>query len=340
MKLCAVEGCIHHRPDCARGDDCECSAALAAPGLRVCPHHADQPREQLRELPELWAVLGSKPSNGSHGGRSTESPAPISDRAILERLGMKVMLVTWAKVLEEDRGSPLPDERKIAARTRQDIVRHDSDARMALAVRRAVRDDDSGAKAKRTKASQAYYAARQKATAARGLREDDRDIIEALREHLDRHLSWLLNSEHAGQLVYEVDVVHHGARRVAYPGRATIRLLCECGMRVPISTAPEAVMACPGCGDRGTLAQWREREAPADDGPLSLRDLADWLYAHCGLIVSYEQLRNWSRSDRAPHMIPAQEAYRDEAGILRPAKFDPEAVAVIAQHRLGKRATA
>lgn len=336
--LIPVGSCVTHRPDCDH-QNCACPPALAAPNSKTCGWHADTTRENLRELPELWAVLGAG-SIGSGTGSDDESPQPLSDRARWEREGMRVMLVTWCKVLDEERGSPLPDERLIAARTRQEVFRHDCDARMAVAVWRAVLNDDDDRDTKRGKAMDAYRRARGRAIRAGQRRDDGIDIIEALREHIDRHLAWLLASEHADQLVHDVGNVHSSARHIAYPTRAGIRILCACGRRVPISTDKDAWMTCPGCGEEGVLSWWRTREAPATDGPQSLKDLPDWLFAHHALIVTHDQLRGWARTDRAPRMVAVKDAYRDAGGVLRPALYDPVAVAAIAHHRLGRRASA
>lgn len=323
IQLCVADTCKHHIADCERGDECPCPPYQAAPGSHVCGHHADTTREHLRDFPELWAVLGSKPAGGGQTGGSDEPPQPISDRARLERQGMRTMLVTWCKVLEEDRGSPLPDERVIIANTRRDVVRHQSDRYVALDAWRAAQDPQE-----QERHVNAAQAAHRRAEATLEARATGADIIEALREHIDRHLAWLLNTDHAARLVHDVDTAHTGARRVAYPSRAAIRILCACGERVPISTEHHAIIRCPGCGEWGTLSWWRAREAPAlADGPLTLRQLPDWLFAATGLVVSHKQLRNWH--DRG---YLTQHNY-----VMIPARYDPEAVAVIAHHRLGRR---
>jgi len=341
--LCVAPGCRRHIADCGRGDDCGCPPHQTAAGSRVCGHHIDITREHLRELPEFWAVLGSRPQGGHQGGGSGATPPPISDRARLERQGMRIMLVTWCRYLAEHRGSPLPVEEQIAAQTQAEILRHhreadrcDNDADVAL---RWWRDPD------RVRADpdvegqqllgqvdagrQRAKAARQRAERPREDRETGADLIEALREHLDRHLAWLLNRPEADRLVYEVDVVHSGAFHTAYPSRAALRILCGCGVRVPINTEPGTIMVCPGCGEWGDLKWWRNREAPAglSSEPKKLRELPQYLWEVHGLVVSYAQLRHWTRPERIGQRII-------------PARYDPETVALIAKSRLGRRATA
>lgn len=328
IQLCVADDCKHHLADCERGDECPCPPWQTAPGSQVCGHHADTTREHLREFPELFAILGSKPSGGGQAGGSDEPPQPISDRARLERQGIRITLVTWCKILEEDRSSPLPDERVIIANTRRDVVRHQSDHDVAIAAYRRIFPDDNA-----SRHLQAARDARHRAELALEARETGADVIEALREHIDRHLAWLLNTDHAARLVYDVATVHTGARRVAYPSRAAIRILCGCGERVPISTEHQAIIRCPGCGEWGTLSWWRAREAPAGvgDKPLKLRDLPQWLFDVHGLVVSYAQLRNWTRSER-----PGQRITPVNPGDTTQL-FDPEAVALIAKARLGRR---
>jgi hypothetical protein len=326
MKLCLVDTCQIHVPDCER-DNCDCRPALAATGSFVCAHHADSTRDHLRELPELWSVLGAKPSKGgSEGGGTGEPPQPLSDDARTARSAMRAMLVTWCKVLEEERGSPLPDERVIAQRARTDVLRHQWDAQTSYQAARAEQDP-----VRRHNLHCAAAVHRSRAELAHDARLTDADIIEALREHIDRHLAWILaNADHADQLVHDVQFAHHEARRTAYPTRAAIRILCACGRHVPINTEPGASITCPGCGEWGDLHWWRTREAPPVEGPLSLRDLPDWLFAYHSLIVTPKQLRNWR--DRG--------YLTDAAAEGSTLLYDPEGVAVVAHARLGRRATA
>lgn len=323
----SVDPCTVHHPDCERGDDCRCPPALAALGSRVCGWHADTTRDRLRELPELWAILGARPS-GTGGGGSGEPPQPISDHARDARTAMRIMLVTWAKVLEKDRGSPLPDERVIVRRTRLDVVRHQSDFRVAMEAWRNHRCEtgpyEAGARAHLMHQAATAYGAAERALESR---QSHADVIEALREHIDRHLHWLLNGEHADQLVHDVAGVYATARHIAHPApAAAVRILCSCGRRIPVTTDKDAVMVCPGCGASGTLTWWRMREAPPpQDGPFTLRELPDWLLTR-DVEVTHKQLRNWA--DRG---IIVRHNW-----VHSPARYDGEAVLAIAGYR-GRR---
>ena len=325
-------------------DKCSCPGAALA-GLLVCGHHADTAREQLREIPELWAIIGAKPQAGGRGGTG-EPASPLSVPALEARENIKRTLVIWCQTLAEPapsgRDATLPVEETVAAGTRAEILRHhrdatrcDTEATMAL---RWLRDparpradpDLEGQRlyADALNAQLEAKAARRRAQQPREDRETGRDIIEALREHVDRHLAWLLaQPEHASQLVHDVQVMHHIAT-TAIPSRGpNVRVVCACGTRVAIDTEPGTVTACPGCGWRGTSLDWRNRETPTTPGPLTLRDLPDWLLANHRLEVTHKQLRNWhDRGVITPHNL-----------VMSPARYDPETVAIIAHHRIGRR---
>lgn len=329
--LCVVETCKIHEPGCGRSD-CECPPAGAAPGLLVCAHHADTTRDRLREIPEFWTIIGAKPQGG-RGAGSGEPPAPLSVVAMEARDHVRSLLIIWcqtlAKPAPEGRRSPLPTETTIAGNTRGDVLRHQGDAQAADHGAQAEARKKHPDHVRRLKLHQQAAMHRARADLARDARETGRDIVEALREHIDRHLAWLLNSRHADQLVHDVQAMHDIAIG-AIPSRGpTIRILCDCGHRVPIDTESGAIITCPGCGEWGALAWWRRRSAPPLEGPMTLRQLPDWLFAVHGLIVTHKQLRNWH--DRG-HIT--QHNY-----VQRPACYDPEAVAVIAHHRLRRRAS-
>jgi hypothetical protein len=285
-----VDTCRHHIADCPRDDTCECHPALAAPGSLVCGHHADQTREHLRELPELWAVLGSKPSSGNGGGRSGRSgknePAlPMSDHARHARTFMRTMLVTWCKILEEDRGSPLPDERIIVARARAEIVRHQSDSQINY---KAYRDPDLP-QPQRDAAYTAAVLAGRRAEPLLEARETGADIIEALREHIDRHLSWLLNNhEHADQLVHDIGFVWTECRRRAYPAKPLGHVIGQCPLidprnhnqtcNGPVRAVIDATdgrgwAECSLCGESAVVSWWQDRMPAEHPEWMGMRDL-------------------------------------------------------------------
>lgn len=320
------DSCAIHDTDCDRGDDCPCPPALAAHGSLVCGWHVDITRDRLRELPDLWAILGARPS-GTGAGGTGEPAQPISDHARDARTAMRVMLVTWCKILTEDRGSPLPDERVIAARTRAMIVGLHADRDDALKAYRHIGLHPSA----RAGGLEEANSATRRADYWMDQRETGTDVIEALREHIDRHLAWLLSSVHADQLVHDVAGVWATARHIAHPApAAAVRILCTCGRRVAVTTDKDAVMVCPGCGEHGTLTWWRRREAPPDEnGPFTLAELPDWLLRR-GIEVTHKQVRNWAdRGFITRHNF-----------VHTPARYDGETVLVIAHHRLGRRISA
>jgi hypothetical protein len=339
--LCVADDCVVHTSACrdSGGEDCVCHPALAAPGLLVCAHHADRPRDQLRDLPGLWAVLGAKPGAGGAVGPG-ELSQPLSDHARDARSAVKAMLVLWCRVLEEDRGSPLPDEQVIAARAREQALRHQWDADVALRAWRRAGDPlphIAIVAAPRRALLDQYYRHRASADAMREAREDGSDVIEALREHVDRHLSWLLaNPEHADQLVHDVAFAWSAARACVRSAPIGVPVECKCGERVRLdadSGDPDKIFTCV-CGEWGTLSWWWEQVAPRlGDGPLPLSDLPQWLATNHDLVVGWEQLRNWARSDRSPRLVPVEEARRDEAGRFCPALYDPEDVLTLALAR-------
>jgi hypothetical protein len=339
--LCAVNTCAVHVTGCPR-EDCDCPPATTEPGLLVCAYHADATRERLKALPSFWAILSTKPTTGRAEVRgSAEPPEPIGEAARTARTTMRTMLATWSNTLTRDRGSPLPDEQTITAATRTQVLHHqnaalhaDWDADCALhAWRRAPNEQRPALAVQRDTALRRAHQARQAATAARDTREDGSDVIEALREHIDRHLTWLLqHPTHAGQLVDDIHTAWAGARSAIPRPAAAVRILCKCGERVALNVTGEhgQEFHC-ACGEWGTLEWWWDQVAPpSDTKPIPLRDLPDWLLAHHRLVVTHKQLRNWrDRGHLAPH-----------DWVQTPTRYDPVAVAIVARTRLKLSRTA
>lgn len=326
--LCVIDGCIAHLGDCPR-EACECPPATAAPNSKACPWHEKTTREDLRELPALWEAIAEPSSGHNQNGQDDTDTGPTYGAPLEARMLIRNELVTWCRILAEEGRSRLPVEADIAATTRRLIVGHQSDAEVAM---HAYRDTaDLGLRAKHYRAA---VRARERADLELARRESGRDILEVLAERVDAHLLWLLASAHAKVFAEDILDLWARAKPLAYRGgNVPVTIACACGARVPIDyspTDPNARITCPGCGEWGDLIWWRKREAPAMDGPLSLRDLPDWLFARHQLVVTHKQLRNWH--DRG-HIT--QHNY-----VMIPARYDPEAVAVIAHHRLGRRATA
>jgi hypothetical protein len=120
---------------------------------------------------------------------------------------------------------------------------------------------------------------------------------------------------------------------------ATVRLLCTCGVRIPLEPDRWGIITCRGCGEWGTVDWWRNREAPDTVEPRKLSDLADWLLVHRGIVVTHKALllmRDRGRITRLPEhrddcpkwlVHPPDEDATPCPGCTRPMRFDPAAVA-------------
>ncbi len=340
MTPCQVDGCVHHDPACLRDDSCSCGPALALPRSQVCAHHETSTREDLRQLPELWEALAEQPRStpGGTGRDELDAAAPVDPDAVtlpavLEaRHVIRWTLVSWCKILAEPgpfgRGVTLPDERVIARNTRLDVLRAQWDADIALQAFR----DGLGL-------LDAHYRLRGEADRLRAWRASGRDVLEALAEHVDRHLAWLLASEHAPVLVAEVRAAAR-ARTLVWPARHALSIACSTpacqatGVRVALDVDPgdpNQTFHCRGCGEWGTAKWWQAREAPPSPGLLPLTALPDWLFSHARLVVTLKQLRHWADRDV---IIPVVASARRADGTIGPARFDPHQVAVTATARL------
>jgi hypothetical protein len=337
---CVVRG--QHATACV---DAECTGCLptpAAPGSRACGWHHDGTRDMLtgssRErvvpsLADLYEALAEAPV-GARGPGDGEAAQVIGDERRQARSAIKAMLVSWCLLLAEPaenggRGLSVPDERVIAARTNWAIVAACADGAVALQAWRdaAMRGEHPPFDAIR----------RQRARVAR-LREQrlsGADVIAALADHIDRHLAWLLASEHAGQLVHDVASAWRWSWALAGGGRRLPAIRCSCGGQVPMALAEDAgeravqVFTCPACGEWGVLDWWRAREG-FNEKPMPLVDLVPWLAEHHRVTVTEKQLRNWAdRGDITPT------AGGGAPGVTR--LFDPVAVAMVAD---GRRRTA
>lgn len=337
-QLCAVTACRpipgQHLPDCTDSDECGgCLPHLAAEGSAVCGWHIDTVRARLRELPALWEAI-AEPTTGRGGAVVEDEDGPTLGAPIETRHLIRSQLVSWLKVLEEAGRMRLPVEAEIVAGTRALIVSHQSDAELALSAWRAPRTPPERQPALWVEAI-AHQAA---ADANRRMRETGRDVLEVLAERLDRHLLWLLAGDHAQVCAEDILDLWARARPLAYRGgRAPVTIACACGARVALDPDAEMIR-CAGCGEWGDLAWWRRTVVPVE-GPLSLRDLADWMLLRDGSSApTWDQLRNWTRADRGPRLVPVVEATRDEAtGRLKPALYDREAAVIVADQRMRMR---
>jgi hypothetical protein len=309
---CVVRG--QHAAACADTDCTGCLPTPAAPSSRVCGWHHDGTRDMLtgahRErvvpsLADLYEALGDAPV-GARGAGDGEDAQVIGDERRQARSAIKAMLVSWVLLLAEEaerggRGLSVPDERVIARRTGQAIQRAQDERDLALrAFRAASSSTDVDHFVTRHRHRQA--AARHAVDLAR-LREQrltEADVIAALADHIDRHLAWLLASEHAAQLVHDVTSAWRWSWALAGGGRRLPTIRCSCGGLVPMALAEDEgeravqVFTCPECGDWGVLDWWREHEG-TDPGPMPLSDLPMWLAQHHGLEVTHHMLKRWAR---------------------------------------------
>jgi hypothetical protein len=316
---CVVRG--QHAATCADPECTGCLPSPAAPGSRVCGWHHDGTRDMLtgstRErvvpsLADLYEALAEAPV-GARGAGDGEAAQVIGDERRNARSAIKAMLVSWCLVLAEPaenggRGLSVPDERVIANGTQQDAYYADADADVEILAFRAYRAvqgraEDPAEKVRAHEASLRCLAAsqrhRDRAIRARQKRLTGADVIAALADHVDRHLAWLLASEHASQLVHEVTFAWRWAWALAGGGRRLPTIRCSCGGLVPMALAEDAgeravqVFTCPDCGNWGVLDWWRRAEG-VEPGPMPLAAFPEWLAEHHGLAVTLAKLRRWA----------------------------------------------
>ena len=340
--LCVAPGCLSHRPECPRDDSCLCGPRLAAKGLAVCDWHEERARSHLQELPALWEALGERPRIGPGGGLRAATPDPEvidPDRAVAERLDPRLaarhkireLLVRWSRVLAapapEGRDVRMPDESTISRWSRRAVVFADSEYQIAL---QAYREGHGSVEAVRLR--------RHEVDRARERRISGRDVIDALREHVERNLAWLLAGEYAAQLVAEVAEAAR-CRGLAWPSRPAVTVACPTpgcmteGRRVRLDPDQEEIK-CPRCGEWGDIEWWRRRVGADHVGPLPLSLLALWLADARGIVVTTRRIEGWAERG---HLTPEVPSGRDERGRRTPALYDRTTVALIAADWVARR---
>lgn len=134
------------------------------------------------------------------------------------------------------------------------------------------------------------------------------DTVRAMAHHVAVQAGRLLDSEHADQLVHDIEGAVSVAWRLARPGRPRLRIQCDCGEWVAVATGEDEVMTCRGCDAWGVLSWWVEREpGRALAGAVTLREAADILLMHHGHDVPLATLRTWTRwrdEDHPPPLRP------------------------------------
>ena len=112
--LCAATRCRipgRHRDDCDNADCKGCLKARAADGLRLCPHCTRRIGTDAVETARLWYEIGEILAAAGSTGIPADNPHPglvISPRAVEVRAEIRHTLVSWVRLIAEDRGMSLP----------------------------------------------------------------------------------------------------------------------------------------------------------------------------------------------------------------------------------------
>ncbi|HEY4375505.1 MAG TPA: hypothetical protein VGM93_00030, partial [Acidimicrobiales bacterium] len=113
--LCARATCRdpRHQPGC--GDQCQPHPArLAADGLRLCQPHTDDLAKHPVQLADLHDELGLAlmPGGGGErvGGRGDNGPPAPRDRVVAIRTEIRHTLVSWCRLVADERGIQLPQD--------------------------------------------------------------------------------------------------------------------------------------------------------------------------------------------------------------------------------------
>lgn len=114
-QLCAAPGCTsrgYHWSDCA-GDCGGCQPRLAADGLRLCRRCTEGIAIDARHAATLHAELAQRLSgSGAPGEKTSGSRNPgltLNDRAAEVRTLIRNVLVSWTRLIAEERGFALPN---------------------------------------------------------------------------------------------------------------------------------------------------------------------------------------------------------------------------------------
>jgi len=176
-----------------------------------------------------------------------------------------------------------------------------------------------------------------------------RDTIAWMADKVAIYAGRLLASEHADQLVSDLlgsvdeDGKRHGdlwgeGKRLAFRSSSGSpqRIQCPCGLWVKAATDTVTVMEC-ACGEWGTLDWWRQRVVGDDPAPMTLKDLTLWLALMHNVQVTERRLRSWADDGTITALVRDGLPQGGGRGVRR---FDPVAVAVVAQSALMARRTA
>lgn len=292
--LCIVDHAIpaRHGPGCPGPDCTGCLRPLAAPGSQACAWHDTRARAILRRLPGWWTQLGESLTT-RHSAGSAHAPAvPIPLAHIDARTRIQHVIQDWCLTLYRTWHLTLPTP-----------TIHAMSSHVATHTSRILAHPD--------------YAA---------------DLL------ADILGTWTCPEPLDGQTWEETQPIWtpglDSIGTLLDPPTTAVRLLCDCGHRIPLdptALAMAPLLTCGQCGARGTLDQWRARQAPETIDPLPLRDLPGWLLVHRGLTVTWERLRSMTRSERGTIVAVPEHIDTCTAstcpGCRRPRRYDPAQVA-------------
>lgn len=113
--LCTAPRCRslgHHYPDCADESCRGCQPRLAADGLNLCPVHTRGIAEDATRAAEIYVelvlVLSGTGAPGEKTSGSKEVGAVLNERAVESRTLIRHTLVSWCRLVSEERGTSLP----------------------------------------------------------------------------------------------------------------------------------------------------------------------------------------------------------------------------------------
>lgn len=113
--LCERPGCFsrgYHWPTCQEADCGGCQPRLALDGLRLCTRDTEGIAVDAIRAADLRAELAKVLSGSGQPGEKTSGTSDrglkVNDRAVAVRAEIRNLLVSWSKLIAEDRGFSYP----------------------------------------------------------------------------------------------------------------------------------------------------------------------------------------------------------------------------------------